>query len=229
MIRSGIALSAALLVVGSVATAFAEEAKKETAGGATMELKLELPKPMFVGTPRNLASDNLEAPTSGPREALKVPEGTKLLSKGKTVAASDSEPIVGTLDLVTDGNKEGTDGNYVELSPGKQWVQIDLGAKGEINAIALWHFHSQARVYKDVVIQIADDADFIENVRTVYNNDHDNSAGLGIGKDKEWIETNGGRAILVKSEKAQFVRLYSNGNTSNPMNQYLEVEVYGKP
>ena len=227
MIKSRVVLSGVLLAVVSAAPVFAQDDKKEAAGG-TVELKLELPKPMFVGTPRNLSSDNLEAPTSGPREAVKVPAGTTLISKGKTVTASDTEPVVGTLDLATDGNKEGTDGNYVELGPGKQWVQIDLGKKSEISAIVLWHFHSQARVYKDVVIQIADDADFIEKVRTVFNNDHDNSAGLGIGKDKEWIETNSGRVIPVKEEKAQYIRLYSNGNTSNPMNQYLEVEVYGK-
>jgi hypothetical protein len=108
-------------------------------------------------------------------------------------------------------------------------VQVDLGAVCDIYAIALWHYHSQARVYKDVVVQVADDADFITNVRTVFNNDHDGSAGLGVGQDKEYIETNLGRPIDAKGVKARYVRLYSDGNTSNDMNHYIEVEVYGKP
>jgi phage repressor protein C with HTH and peptisase S24 domain len=92
----------------------------------------------------------------------------------------------------------------------------------------VWHFHSEPRVYRDVVIQVADDADFITNVKTVFNNDHDNSAGLGIGKDLEYIETYDGRPIAVKGVKGRYVRLYSNGNTSNQMNHYTEVEVFGK-
>jgi hypothetical protein len=29
--------------------------------------------------------------------------------------------------------------------------------------------------------------------------------------------------------KGRYVRLYSNGNTSNDLNHYVEVEVYGTP
>jgi len=136
---------------------------------------------------------------------------------------------VGDLEQVTDGDKEGTDGSYVELAPGKQYVQIDLKDACQIYAIVLWHFHSQARVYRDVVIQTAADPDFIMDVQTVYNNDHDNSSGLGVGKDKEYIETYEGRIVPVNGVKARYVRLYSNGNTSNEMNHYVEAEVYGKP
>jgi hypothetical protein len=84
-------------------------------------------------------------------------------------------------------------------------------------------------VYHDVVVQVADDPDFIENVRTLYNNDYDNSAGLGVGKDPSYIETSEGRLVDGKGLEARYVRLYSNGNTSNEMNHYVEVEVFGKP
>jgi len=87
---------------------------------------------------------------------------------------------------VTDGEKEATEGSYVELGPGVQWVQIDLGSPHELHAIVVWHFHTSARVYRDVIVQVADDADFIGNVRTLFNNDHDNSAGLGVGPDLEY-------------------------------------------
>ena len=64
---------------------------------------------------------------------------------------------------------------------------------------------------------------------TVYNNDHDNSAGMGVGKDLAYIETNEGRLVDGKGTTGQYVRLYSKGNTSNEMNHYIEVEVFGIP
>ena len=78
-------------------------------------------------------------------------------------------------------------------------------------------------------MQVSDDPDFITNVETLFNNDHDNSLGLGAGKDKNYIETNEGKLINAKGTQARYVRLYSNGNHKNDMNHYLEVEVYGKP
>lgn len=194
------------------------------------ELKIALPRPLFSGTPRELRTPNLE-PMRKPgekRPPIMVPEGVKNLAAKAEVTSSDSEPVVGELELITDGNKNGEEGNYVELSPGKQWVQIDLGKKAKIYAIALWHFHSQARVYRDVVIQTADDPDFITNVKTVFNNDHDNSSGLGVGKDRDYIETYEGRPIPVPGVEGQYVRFYSNGNTSDDMNHYIEIEIYGK-
>ena len=137
------------------------------------------------------------------------------------------QPVIGELDMVTDGEKEGGDGYFIELGPGKQWVQIDLGASNPLHAILAWHYHSQARVYRDVVVQVSDDKDFLKGVTTVFNNDHDNSSGLGVGKDKEYIEVAEGRLIDPKGAKGRYVRLYSNGNTTNDLNHYVEVEVYG--
>ena len=215
-----IALTGALL---SAAALRAQETGKDL-----VKLELKLPKPRFVGTPQNIKSANLEAPRKGPRPDMLVPAGCTNVAFEKEVTGSDEEPIIGDLEQVTDGDKEGTDGSYVELAPGKQHVQIDLEEAKEIHAIVLWHFHSQARVYRDVVIQTASDPDFIMDVKTIYNNDHDNSAGLGVGKDKEYIEVYEGRIVPVKGVKARYVRFYSNGNTSNEMNHYTEIEIYGK-
>ena len=192
-------------------------------------LKIQLPKPMFVGTPRNIRTPNLETITGKPRGPFLVPVGTVLLSAGKPVTASDKEPVIGEIAFVTDGKKSGEDGYYVELGPMLQWVQIDLGKSDEIQAIVAWHYHSQARVYRDVVVQVSDDKDFVSGVTTIFNNDHDNSSGLGAGKDKEYIETFDGKLFDAKGVKARYVRLYSSGNTSNDMNHYVEVEVYGLP
>ena len=50
-------------------------------------------------------------------------------------------------------------------------------------------------MYHDVVIQVSDDPEFKSGVRTVFNNDHDNSAKLGQGKDRAYIESYQGRII----------------------------------
>ncbi len=191
--------------------------------------KLDLGKPprkLIVGTPKPSKSSNLERKAVIPE--ILVPAGTTNLAADMVVTGSDDFPVIGELEYITDGDKDGADGSYVELGPGIQWVQIDLGAKKTIYAIALWHYHKDERVYRDVIIHVADDADFTKNVQTLFNNDHDNSAGLGIGKDKEYIEINIAKLIDAKGVKGQFIRLYSAGSTHSDMNHYIEVEVFGK-
>jgi hypothetical protein len=172
---------------------------------------------------------NLEKPLGKPRPPFLAPKGAKNLAFEKPVSSSDEEPVIGELELITDGDKEATDGSYVELGPFVQHVTIDLQQMADIYAIVFWHYHKQARVYYDVIVQLADDANFTKNVRTVYNNDHDNSAGKGVGKDMHYVETAEGRLIDAKGERARYVRLYSNGNTGNDLNHYIEVDVYGIP
>jgi hypothetical protein len=193
------------------------------------ELKVKLPKPMFIGTPTNLRSPNLEVVTGKPRPPFYVPKGTILASAKKTVTSSDMQPVIGELDMITDGEKSGGDGYFVELGPGPQWVQIDLGSSHPLSAILAWHYHSQARIYRDVIVQVSDDPAFKTGVTTVYNNDHDNSSKVAPGKDKEYIEVAEGRLFDPKGAKGRYVRLYSNGNTTNDLTHYVEVEVYGLP
>ena len=197
--------------------------------GGLVAIPLELPNPMFVGTPQDISVPNLEKPLGKARPSFLAPAGVTNVALNKPVSSTDEEPIIGEIEMITDGDKEGADGSYVELGPFSQNVTIDLEAEYEIYAIVIWHFHKQARVYFDVVVQLADDADFINNVKTVFNNDHDNSSALGIGKDMHYVETNEGKLIDVKGQKARFLRLYSNGNTGNELNHYIEVAVYGKP
>ncbi|MBC7366443.1 MAG: hypothetical protein H7343_06445 [Undibacterium sp.] len=192
-------------------------------------LRVELPKPLFAGTPRPIQLPNLEKPRTGKRPDLMVPAGTALLSKGKPVTSSDSLPVIGELTFITDGDKSGTDGTYVELGPTPQWVQIDLGAAAKIAAVAIWHFHSQARVYHDVVVQVSNDKDFKAGVTTIFNNDEDNSSKLGKGTDLAYIENFEGKLLDGKGATGRYVRLSSNGNTSDELNHYCEVEVYGAP
>lgn len=202
----------------------------EKPAGDGVAIELKLPKPAFKGTPKDVPpGTNLEKPRSGPRPPFHAPKGVSLISRGKPVKSSDSDPIIGKIAMITDGDKEAHEGSYVELGPGLQHVTIDLGAAHAIYAVVVWHYHTNARVYHDVIVQLADDADFVTNVRTIYNNDYDNSAGMGVGEEKEYWETYEGRLIDAKGQVARFVRLYSKGSTADDQNHYTEVEVFGTP
>ena len=199
-----------------------------TLGAATgVPLATDLPPELIEGTPKPMKVPNLvQAPTQPPQ--FLVPEGTTLLSKGKKVTSSDDNPIIGDLTLITDGDKAAGEGYFVELLDGKQWVQIDLEKSAALSAVWVWHFHSQKRAYHDVIIQISDDAEFKTGVTTIYNNDYDNSSEFGKGTDNPYVESRFGLIADAKGAKGRYVRLYSKGNTSNEMNHYIEVEVFGK-
>ena len=187
------------------------------------------------------SSPNLEPPREGkPYPPVMVREGgDKLLSLGCPVTASVAKPEQGELASLTDGDKELVDGPgytdgpaLLKIAAGVQWFQVDLRTSQVINAVWIWRHHYLPCVYRDVVVQLSDDADFKDGVTTVFNNDHDNSAGLGAGEDKEYIETNRARPIPVPGIRARYVRAYSNGRYSanrefDPFNYCTEIEVYG--
>jgi hypothetical protein len=216
-----------LTILGAVAIAWAAF----VCGPAVAEdapLKIKLPEKSYMGTPLDYWSANLEL-TFKAREPFMAPPGTVNVAKGKPVTSSDKKPTAGKLTQLTDGDKEFKEKSIVEIGKGLQWVQIDLKEKCKVYAVVIWHYHQSERVYFDVVGKCADDADFTKNAKAFFNNDHDNSAGLGIGKMKEYIENNEGKLIDMKGAETQFIRLYSKGNTANDFNHYIEVEVYAKP
>lgn len=192
-------------------------------------IQLELPKPMFIGTPQNLGVKKLEKPLGKPRPPFLAPEGAVNAAFEKPVSSTDDEPVIGEIDMITDGDKEAVDGSFVELGPFEQHITVDLGTQYNIYAIVMWHFHKQPRVYFDVAVQSADDPDFITNVNMLFNNDHDNSIGLGVGKNLHYVETAEGKLIDAKGIHGRYVRFYTNGNNNNDLNHWIEVEVYGKP
>ncbi len=201
----------------------------ETVREKLAPLPLILPKPLFVGTPANLSGiANLEPDTKQARPDFLAPEGVTNLALNKPVTSSEMDPFAGTLDMIVDGDKEATDGSVVELGPFKQWVQIDLQDEYELYAIVLWHYHKTARVYHDVIVQVSSDEDFITDVTTLFNNDIDNSLGMGVGEDKHYIDKAEGKLVDAKGTEARYVRLYSQGNNQNDYTHYIEVEVYGK-
>ena len=193
-------------------------------------IDINLPKALFISTPVSFVGiDNLEKPLGQRRPPFLAPAGITNVALNKPVTSSDKFPLIGKLSYITDGNKESYDGTLVELSWGVQNITIDLKTMYEIYAIVIWHIHMRPNVFFDVVVQTADDGNFIENAHTLFNNDTDNSVGFGIGKDMHYIETNEGKLIDVKGVKARYIRLYSNGDYFNGLNSYTEVEVYGRP
>lgn len=208
------------------APVFAEETGP---GDGRVPIEIELPEPFYGGTPLPFWDPNLEPEDYADRPPLMAPEGTTLVSRGKPVTSSCNDLLLGELKMITDGDKGYEKESLVELSAGLQWVQIDLEAEYDIYGICVWHFHKGKQVYFDVIVRVSNDPDFNEGT-TVYNNDTDNSAGLGIGEDVLYIENNKGRLIETpEGLRGRYVRLYSNGNTANELNHYVEVEVFGKP
>jgi hypothetical protein len=100
-------------------------------------LNVELPEPMFVGTKENILVDNVEPVRTQARPPFLAPVGTHNVALGKSVSSTDEEPIIGEIELITDGDKEAIDGSFVELGPSLQHVTIDLEDKYEIYAIAV--------------------------------------------------------------------------------------------
>lgn len=203
-------------------------------GAAAQSAKLEplpivLPKPLFEGTPAPPNVPNLAKPLGKPRPPFLAPAGTINVALRKLVSSSDPDPVFGTLEMLTDGNKAGTDGTFAQLREGVQSVVIDLESRHTIYAILVWHYLKEPRAYADVLVQVADDPDFISNVVTLFNNDRTNAAGLGIGTDLRYVETAEGMLIDAKGVEARYVRLFSNGSDKAPTNHYVEVEVFGKP
>src|SRR4051794_35035130 len=91
-------------------------------------LPIVLPKPLFEGTPVPPNVPNLEKPLNRPRPPFLAPAGVSNVAAGKLVSSSDSDPVIGSLDMITDGNKRGTDSTFVQLKEGVQNIVIDLEA-----------------------------------------------------------------------------------------------------
>lgn len=171
-------------------------------------------------------------PLRGP---VYLPKGSSNLALNRPVSAKSLTLMGAGLSMITDGIKASFHGNGVVLGEGTQWVQIDLQNPVLIHGILIWHNFFEPRTYHDVVVQISNDPHFESDVRTVFNNDEDNSSKLGIGKDREYVEDFQGHWIPIKTQKAQYVRLYSRGSsyvekdgsyTSYSYNEYAEVEVW---
>ncbi len=196
---------------------------------ATEPLKLNLPAHTLKGTPEDLpVGPNVEPPPTKAPPTPPVPKGVVNVAAGKTVTSS-VPPFLGELNQITDGKREAFDEDAVEFKKGTQWAQVDLGKSHEMHAIAMWHDHRYVQAMHDIILQVSDDAEFKTGVTTLFNNDMDNSSGLGVGTDREYFELHYGKVVAAKGVKARYVRGYSKGGSLSALNCWQEIEVYALP
>ena len=146
---------------------------------------------------------------------------------GNTKITSSVPPDSGWpgLPYLVDGDAVLFGSNYVPLGSGRQWVQIDLEDSFFINKVNLRHNYADGRTYKDVAVQLSEDgATWV----TIFNNDTNNSLGLGAGTDSEYASTIAGKDIILTAPiQGRYVKTWSNGSNVGSQNFYVEIEVYG--
>jgi hypothetical protein len=205
--------------------------------------------PEQVGEPFDLPPS--EAPT------LKLPSGSTNLAYGRSITTNFPDPIMGQLDMITDGNKgvltysDGrlryidADNCYVEFSPsihsmsgdeftklGPRFVQFDFQESNFFDAIWIWAGYRDHGydVVRKLVIQISQDPKFATNPTTVFNCDTDNSLGFGLGSDRPFASSRFGKLIRIKPTLGRYVRIWCNGSVMFPRETRLvEIEIYGRP
>jgi hypothetical protein len=225
-------LSLSLIPAFFLCQSHAADPSSAGGSGGLVPLKLKLPAPAFKGTPHEIKLSSYVEPLSDkPRPDMMVPPGLSNIATNKTtkLTSSDKNATSDMLAQITDGNKEASDDAIIYLRKGVQWVQMDFGSPQQVYAIVIWHAHNSAKVYHGVVVQASDDPDFIKDVQTLFNNDQENKDGLGVGTDREYFETREGKLIDAKGIKTRYLRFYSKGSTESALNEYTEIEVYGRP
>ncbi len=217
----GLSRAAAALICSLALTGSAQD--KEA-------LTLQLPAPTLKGTPEQLPTGpNIEANSDKAPAAMQIAKGAKNVALGKKVTTSVKPFSETQPDAITDGKKEAFDYDTVEMKKGTQWVQVDLGEAYQIEALAIWHDHRYIQTMHDVIVQVSNDPGFTNNVVTLFNNDTDNSSGLGVGTDREYFERHFGRVFDGKGTKARYVRGYTKGSHLSALNCWQEIEVYALP
>lgn len=174
------------------------------------------------------------APILTNRQPFMVPEGCSNLALFKKVVANTNN-LAADLGRITDGKKNCDEENQVVLTKRVRWIQIDLERPSELFVIVIWHDFSGFDVCKGVVVQAADDPDFTQNLRTLFNNDYDDLNGLGAGTDLEYHESNLGALIDTHGIHCRYLRFYCRGTRApergngHSFSTYTEIEAWGLP
>lgn len=146
----------------------------------------------------------------------------------------------GALSNVTNGNLARGDYALISTSDGPKYVQVDLADSYDIVGVNIRSdWGSDAGSYRyghDYVVQLAADAAFTTGVTTIFNNDADNTLGLGAGEDPLYIEPADGAGLHIPLETpvaARYVRYWANGHTrvngtTNAVNTPVEIQAFAK-
>ena len=139
------------------------------------------------------------------------------LTRGATVTGASAS---GDNAKIIDGNL--SDANAVLLSGNS--VTLDLRRQHLISGLAVWRKYG--RTYRDVVFEVADNAQFTNSV-VVFNNDGNNTLRRGTGTDAEYAETSAGKSVMFAPVKGRYVRVWASRSTADANRHLIEVEVYG--
>ena len=144
-------------------------------------------------------------------------------------------------DIVTDENTSAAE--YVR-TPGSQYIQLDLGGVHSIDTVSVWRYWLDARTYTDSYVKVSEDGTTWHTISD--GNDYaETSAGkswtyAGVVEENErnLVEYIDGRVNLVydkladgninvpyKDNKVRYIRLSSNGSTTNTGNPIVELKV----
>ncbi len=169
-------------------------------------------------------------------------ESTVNVALGKPATTNATNIINNApLSTLTDGVKTNDKYMLISVSDGPKWVQVDLTQSYPISRINIrndWGSSSATyRTGRDHIVQVSNDPTFATGVTTVFNNDTNNSSGLGAGLDAEYLEPSdgSGKNILLTSPlNARYVRVWANGHVRvtqdvNLVNTPVEIEVYADP
>lgn len=177
-------------------------------------------------------------PAAGPPPVM-VPAGSDVnIALGRPVRSLCGAPIIGSLDMITDGDFRPYCTNVVEIGPEHTWIEIDLGAEHVIHGLHIFrHSLRLTDAYRATVIEIdstpmPDGATVREGRRTgtiLHNSDDLNALGFGRGRHLAYRETHHGRFFRVNGVRGRYVRIHSNGDNNDPLTRYHEVKVYGTP
>lgn len=223
-----VALGGTLKTANEVKLSFEWMVGRHDSPQGSVPLVLNLPAKAYTTFPDSGRADPMLEQLQAPRPPVMVPAGLTNLASGARVTSSDPFVSREGLAKIIDGDKEAREQSIVFLRKGTQWVQLDLGARCEIFAIVLWHAHDALKACHSVVVLIADDPECRNAPDTLFNNDRVNAAGLGAGADSEYVETYQGKLIETHGVTGQYLRFYSHGSTQSALNEYTEIEVYGR-
>ena len=153
--------------------------------------------------------------------------GMRNVAFGRSVSQSGDAEYDADSSKATDGNLRNGAWDIAPAENQTRYAQVDIGEPWNIDSLRVWHeARDDRRVrYKDVVFRLSTTADFSRDVTTVFNNDLDDSAGLGRGGDGEYDETETGKIVHFPPTRARYIRLYSHGNLYDVQNRLSEVMV----
>ena len=176
-------------------------------------------------------------PGHGPPPVL-VPVGSDTnLALGRPVRSSTTFPLIGSLEIITNGNIGHGYDNLVEIGPDHAWIEIDLGAEYRVDGLHIFRFtdHTSA-AYRATVIEIDTQPhpgipptgpDTASTAVVVHNSDDLNSIGLGTGNHRAYVEPHYGHYMRIKPVVGRYVRIHTHGNACDPLTRYREIKVYG--